>query len=57
MTVINGADHVSATKDGLPVIIAWLRWQLAGETDRRASFLDAKGAFSTGRFVSKSKNW
>ena len=57
MTVINGADHISATKDGLPVIIAWLRWQLAGETDRRASFLDAKGTFSTGRFVSKSKNW
>jgi pimeloyl-ACP methyl ester carboxylesterase len=57
MTVINGADHVSATKDGLPVIIAWLRWQLAGETDRRASFLDASGTFSTGKFVSKNKNW
>ena len=57
MTVINGADHLSATKDGLPVIIAWLRWQLAGETDRRASFLDPKGTFSAGKFVSKSKNW
>ena len=57
MTVINGADHLSATKDGLPVIIGWLRWQLAGETDRRASFLDANGTFTTGKFVSKNKNW
>jgi len=57
MTTITGADHLSATRDGLPAIIAWLRWQLAGEHGRRAAFLDAKGEFSSGRYVSKNKNW
>jgi hypothetical protein len=56
-TVIDGADHVGAARDGLPVMVAWLRWQLGGETDRRASFLDPQGEFHSGKFVSQSKNW
>jgi len=43
LTRIGGADHVSATRDGLPLIVAWLRWQLGGETERSGMFLDPAG--------------
>jgi hypothetical protein len=56
-TVMTGSDHVAAARDGLPAIVAWLRWHLGGETDRRSSFLDSTGEFRTGKFVSQSKNW
>jgi len=54
---MTGVDHVAAARQGLPAIIAWLRWQLAGERARRSDFLDAMGEFSRGMYVSKSKNW
>jgi hypothetical protein len=56
MTVMTGADHISAARDGLPVMVAWLRWHLGGETERRSMFVDAKGEFCSGKFVSKSKD-
>jgi hypothetical protein len=56
-TIMSGAEHVGATAVGLPAIVAWLRWQLAGEQDRRGMFLDAQGEFQTGIFVSQTKNW
>jgi hypothetical protein len=56
-TIIAGADHVGATMAGLPVLIAWLRWQLAGETEWRGDFLDPQGQFCTGKYMSHSKNW
>jgi len=57
MTVMTGVDHVAAARSGLPATIAWLRWHLAGEVERRSAFLDAGGQFTTGIFVSRSKNW
>jgi pimeloyl-ACP methyl ester carboxylesterase len=57
MTVMSGVDHIGAAREGMPAIIAWLRWQLAGESDRRAQFLDEGGAFNSGMYVSKNKNW
>ena len=57
MTVMSGVDHVGAAREGMPAIVAWLRWQLAGETERRSAFLDAGGEFTTGMYVSKNKNW
>jgi hypothetical protein len=56
-TVITGATHINAAREGLPAIVAWLRWHLADETDRRASFLAPGGAFTTGKWVSQQKNW
>lgn len=56
-TVITGADHLNAAREGLPAIVAWLRWHLGGETERSSMFLDAVGEFRTGKFVSQSKNW
>jgi hypothetical protein len=51
MTVMTGVDHVAAARQGMPAIIAWLRWQLAGETERRRAFLDPMGEFNSGKFV------
>jgi hypothetical protein len=56
-TVMTGVDHVAAASEGLPAIVAWLRWHLGGETERRAMFLDPGGEFSTGKYVSRTKNW
>lgn len=56
-TVMTGSDHINAARDGLPVIVAWLRWQLGDEVDRRDMFLAPDGEFRTGRYVSQSKNW
>lgn len=57
MTVMTGVEHVGAARSGLPATIAWLRWHLAGEVERRAAFLTQGGEFTTGIFVSRSKNW
>ena len=56
-TVMKGSEHIGAARDGLPVMVGWLRWHLLGEEARRAMFLDPKGEFRTGRYVSLSKNW
>ena len=56
-SVITGATHINAAREALPGIVAWLRWHLADEDDRRASFLTPGGAFTTGKWVSQQKNW
>ncbi len=56
-TVMEGVDHMAAAREGLPAIIAWLRWHLYDETDRRGDFLDAGGEFTVGMWDSQSKNW
>lgn len=56
-TIMSGVDHIAAARQGLPAVVAWLRWHLGGETERRAMFLDPTGEFCRGKFVSRSKNW
>jgi hypothetical protein len=56
-TIMSGTEHITATTFGLPAIVAWLRWHLAGETERSVQFLEPQGEFCTGMFVSRSKNW
>jgi len=56
-TVMTGVGHVAATAEGLPAIIAWLRWFLMDETEREYMFLDPDGEFQTGKYVSQVKNW
>lgn len=56
-TIMTGVSHVYAAAEGLPATIAWLRWHLMGETERRQEFLDPGGEFCTGKFVSRHKNW
>jgi hypothetical protein len=56
-TLLSGSDHIGVFKAALPAIVAWLRWQLAGEVERRSMFLDPSGEFCTGQYTSVSKNW
>lgn len=56
-TIMRGVDHVAAASEGLPAMVAWLRWQLGGEAERRAMFLEPSGEFCTGKYMSRSKNW
>jgi hypothetical protein len=55
-STLAGTDHIYAARNGLPAMIAWLRWQLAGETQRKAEFSPG-GKFFTGIFQSQVKNW
>lgn len=56
-TIMAGTEHIGAARAGLPAIIGWLRWHLAGETDRRALFLEPTGRFRTGTWRTRIKNW
>ena len=56
-TIMAGTEHVGAAREGLPVIIGWLRWHLMGESERRGMFLDPQGVFSSGRYNTRTKNW
>jgi hypothetical protein len=56
-TVMSGTEHNGAATEGLSATVAWLRWQLGGDTDRSRMFLDPMGEFRTGRYVSQIKNW
>lgn len=56
-TIMADTSHTQAARTGLPAITAWLRWHLAGETSRSASFLNTGGTYRTGIWSSKSKNW
>lgn len=56
-TIMAGVDHISATREGQSAMIAWLRWHLAEENQRRSMFLDPDCEFCTGKWMSQSKNW
>lgn len=56
-TIMKGTDHVAAAREGLPAMVAWLRWHLVGETARRAQFLEPTGVFRSGKWSSRVKNW
>lgn len=55
--IMRGVDHILAAREGLPAIISWLRWHLYGETELSSEFLDPNGAFQTGMWNSRTKNW
>lgn len=56
-SVLNGTDHVACARNALPGMIAWLRWHLAGEVERKADFTCPGGEFCMGIWVSQTKNW
>jgi hypothetical protein len=53
---LQGTDHVGAARAALPGMVAWLRWHLAGEVERKAMF-SPSGQFFTGIWKSQTKNW
>jgi len=56
-SVLSGVDHVACARSALPGMIAWLRWHLAGEVERKADFTCPGGEFCMGIWVSQNKNW
>lgn len=56
-TILAGEDHLSTVRAGLPLIVAWLRWHLGGENDRKEMFIGADCDFCTGVYTSQNKNW
>jgi hypothetical protein len=49
--------HIQAANEGLEIWIAWMRWTLAGEEQRRADFLEPMGTYRTGKYDSQVKGW
>ncbi|MET0343725.1 MAG: hypothetical protein ABW252_22115 [Polyangiales bacterium] len=56
-TVMTGVDHIMAAREALAPITAWLRWHIAGETERKAQFIGPSCDFCKGKFKSQSKGW
>lgn len=54
---LKGVDHVQCARSALPGMIAWLRWHLAGETERAAMFTGPDGEYFKGIWKSQTKNW
>jgi S-formylglutathione hydrolase FrmB len=50
-------DHLGGPTQGLSAVIAWLRWQLAGETERKSMFIGEGVQFDTGIWQGQYKNW
>jgi alpha/beta superfamily hydrolase len=56
-TVMDGVDHIQAARQGLGAIIAWLRWQIGSEPERKSMFIGPNCDFCTGKFKSQSKGF
>ena len=55
---LNGLEgHIMAAREGIDVWVAWMRWQLAGEEERRKDFLDPNCTFCMGKYTSMQKNF
>lgn len=56
-TIMGGSSHTSAARDGLPQIVAWLRWHLADEIGREEMFIGTDCYFCGGDDEVQYKNW
>jgi hypothetical protein len=60
-TQLEGLDglqgHIMAAREGIDVWVAWMRWQMAGEEERRKDFLDPSCTFCMGKYISMQKNF
>ncbi len=54
---MDGVDHISAAREALPAITAWLRWQIADETSRKSMFISSNCYFCSGMWDVQYKNW
>ncbi|MFF3484444.1 hypothetical protein ACFYXC_14400 [Streptomyces sp. NPDC002701] len=55
--VLNGTDHIAATRNGRHIITAWLRWHLADEEFRRTQDFLRSGCTFCGLGETRYKNW
>lgn len=54
---MNGVDHGTGPSKSISALIAWCRWHLAGETERKSMFIGNGVEFGTGLWQSQYKNW
>ena len=52
-----GVDHGGGPSKSISALIAWCRWHLAGETERKSMFIGSGAQFGTGLWQSQYKNW
>ena len=52
-----GYGHGSGSWDGMAATVAWMRWHLGGETNRKADFVGSTGKYIDGNIVGKQGKW
>jgi len=52
-----GYGHGSGSWDGMAATVAWMRWHLGGETDRKADFVGSTGKYIDGSIIGKQGKW
>ena len=59
LIMMEGADwgHGSGPWGGMAATVAWMRWHLGGETERKADFVGTSGKYINGSIVGESGNW
>lgn len=53
LTILDGVDHIYATREGQPAIVAWLRWSIGGEEFRQDEFISPSCDFCGGLYDSE----
>lgn len=54
---IDNANQYNINDISLPMITAWLRWQIGGDTDRRDEFLSTNCEYCQSPYASQSQYW
>ena len=52
-----GYGHGSGSWDGMAATVAWMRWHLGGETNRKADFVGSTGKYIDGSIIGKQGKW
>ena len=52
-----GYGHGSGSWDGMAATVAWMRWHLGGETERKADFVGSSGKYIDGNIIGKQGKW
>ena len=52
-----GYGHGSGSWDGMAATVAWMRWHLGGETERKADFVGTSGKYIDASIVGKQGKW
>ena len=52
-----GYGHGSGSWDGMAATVAWMRWHLGGETERKADFVGTSGKYINGSIVGHQGHW
>ena len=52
-----GYGHGSGSWDGMAATVAWMRWHLGGETERKADFVGSSGKYINGNIAGHQGRW